>query len=62
MLRHPIYLLYGVFLLMVTAVAEYQGWSTTRLNEVKNVPRTIRDNPGAYRSIYRSFPHYTGGK
>jgi hypothetical protein len=26
------------------------------------VPRSIRDNPGSYRSIYSSYHHYTGGK
>jgi len=32
------------------------------MNEVKNVPRSIRDNPGAYRGIYSSYHHYTGRK
>jgi hypothetical protein len=32
-------------------------------NEVKNVPKTVRDNPGAYRSIYGGYySHYVGGK
>jgi len=26
------------------------------------VPRSIRDNPGSYRSVYGYYHHYTGGK
>lgn len=62
MFHHPIYLAYGLMVLALTGVAEYRGWSLISLNEVKDVPRSVRDNPGAYRSIYRGFPHYTGGK
>jgi hypothetical protein len=42
--------------------AQYRGWSLDHINQIKNVPRSIRDNPGAYRSIYSSYHHYTGGK
>ncbi|MCL4401050.1 MAG: hypothetical protein M1436_00060 [Acidobacteria bacterium] len=62
MLRHPFYLAYGIAILALVGIAEYEGWTLTHTNEVKNVPRTVRENPGAYRSIYRWFPHYTGGK
>ncbi|OPZ79740.1 MAG: hypothetical protein BWY76_03501 [bacterium ADurb.Bin429] len=62
MFHHPLYLVWGLIVLALTGVAEYRGWSLTPLNEVKDVPRSVRDNPGAYRSIYRGFPHYTGGK
>lgn len=62
MFHHPLYLAYGLIVLALTGVAEYRGWSLISLNEVKDVPRSVRDNPGAYRSIYRGFPHYTGGK
>ena len=62
MFHHPLYLAYGLIVLALAGVAEYRGWSLISLNEVKDVPRSVRDNPGAYRSIYRGFPHYTGGK
>lgn len=62
MFRHPFYLAYGLLILAFAGTAEYRGWSFTRLNQVKNVPRSVRDNPGSYRSIYSWFPHYTGGK
>ncbi|MDP2996325.1 MAG: hypothetical protein Q8N47_02480 [Bryobacterales bacterium] len=61
-MSHPFYLAYGVLLLGLVGVAEYRGWSPTRINEVKNVPRTVRDNPGAYRSHYAFLPRYIGGK
>jgi len=57
-----VYVLYGMAVLVGLSVAEYQGWSLARINEVKNVPRSVRDNPGSYRSVYSSYHHYTGGK
>ena len=56
------YLMYGIFVLALLGVAEYRGWSLTPINEVKNVPKSVRDNPGSYRSVYSSYHHYTGGK
>jgi hypothetical protein len=61
-MSHPFYLAYGVLLLGLVGVAEYRGWSLNSVNEVKNVPRTVRDNPGAYRSHYAFLPRYIGGK
>ena len=29
------------------------------VNEVKNVPKSVRDNPGAYRSIYGGYHRYS---
>ena len=55
-------LLFGTLVLGLYTGAEYRGWSLTSYNEVKNIPKSIRDNPGAYRSIYSSYHHYTGGK
>ena len=49
-------------MLLTAGYAEYSGWSMTRVNEVKNVPRSVRDNPGAYRSVYSGYSHYSGGK
>jgi len=57
-----LYTIYGVIVLSVLSVAEYGGWSLASVNELKNVPRSVRDNPGSYRSIYNSYHHYTGGK
>ncbi len=61
-MRHPIYLVYGALLLALTGAAEYRGWSLLPVNEVKNVPKSVRDNPGAYRAVYASHARYFGGK
>lgn len=57
-----LYVLYGLIVLLGAGAAEYRGWSLATVNEVKNVPRSVRDNPGSYRSVYSSYHHYTGGK
>ena len=61
-MRHPFYLAYGLLLLALTSLAQYRGWSLLSVNEVKNVPKTVRDNPGAYRPFYRGYGRYYGGK
>lgn len=62
MFRHPFFLVYGLALLGLTGLAEYRGWSLLRVNEVKNVPKSVRDNPGVYRSHYGSTPGFFRGK
>jgi len=60
--NNPLFLAYGVLLLGLTGYAEYNGWSLSRVNERLNVPKTVRDNPGAYRSHYGGYYRYFGGK
>ena len=57
-----LYLVYGIIVLGLLGVAEYRGWSLNSVNEIKNVPKSVRDNPGSYRSAYGYYHHYTGGK
>ena len=57
-----VYLIYGLAVLSVLSLAEYRGWSLNRVDEVPNVPKSVRDNPGSYRSVYGYYHHYTGGK
>jgi len=61
-MRYAGYLIYGLLTLTGVSVAEYRGWGLERVDQVKNVPKTIRDNPGAYRSHYGFYPRYVGGK
>jgi len=61
-MNNSLFLLYGVFLLGLTGVAEYRGWSLSRVNQQKVLPKSIRDNPGAYRSTYGGYSRYIGGK
>jgi len=57
-----LYIVYGAIVFLGLSTAQYRGWSLATINEVKNVPRSVRDNPGSYRSVYSSYHHYTGGK
>ena len=56
------YLIYGMLLLSAASWAEFKGWTLTRVDEIKDVPKTVRNNPGAYRSHYAYIPRYVGGK
>lgn len=57
-----LYLIFGLGLLAATGVADTRGWLISTPDRLQNVPRSIRDNPGAWRSIYRGSPRYFGGK
>ena len=57
-----LHVLYAMLVFGLLGWSEYHGLSLNRVNEIKSVPKTVRDNPGAYRSIYRAYPHYFGGK
>lgn len=56
------YLLLGLLTLGTVAFGQYRGWSLDSIDQVKNVPKSVRDNPGSYRSVYSAYHHYTGGK
>ena len=62
MRNNPLFLAYGVMLLGLTGYAQYTGWSMSRVNQQKVLPKSIRDNPGAYRSSYGGYSRYIGGK
>lgn len=57
-----IYLIFGLMLAAGASYADYRGMSFLRPTEIKNVPKSIRDNPGAYRSLYRGSSRSFGGK
>jgi len=58
----PLFVIYGALLLTLTSVAEYRGWSWSNINQQRVLPKSIRDNPGAYRSSYGGYSRYIGGK
>jgi hypothetical protein len=62
MIKNPLLLAYGLAVLGLVGWAEYSGWSFSRVNEIRNVPKSVRDNPGSYRSHYLGYPRYFGGK
>lgn len=49
------YMAIGTLILGLFFYADYRGWSTTAVNEVQNVPQSVRDNPGVYRSHYTRY-------
>jgi hypothetical protein len=63
-MRHPVYMLYSLLLLGWLGYASYNGVPFLRasVNEQKVVPKSVRDNPGAYRSSYGGYTRYIGGK
>ena len=59
---NPLYLAYGLAIVLLLGVAEYRGWSLQRTHEVRSTPQSVRDNPGAYRPHYYGSGRYLGGK
>ena len=47
-----VYTVWAVAMLTLLGAAQYRGWSLTRASLSRNNPRSVRDNPGAYRSSY----------
>ena len=62
MLRHPLYLIFGATMTGWLAYTEWTGAGFDKVTHLQNVPRSVRDNPGAYRAHYSYIPRYTGGK
>ena len=56
------YAIWGVLMLALFGTAEWRGWSLLRATQVRDVPRSVRDNPGAYRSHYSGSGRYLRGK
>ncbi len=55
---HRIYLTYGLLVLGAMTYSEYRGLSFLSYDELQNVPKSIRNNPGAYRGMYeRTYFH-----
>lgn len=47
-----VYATYGIAVLLLLGVAQWRGWSLTSSTTGKTNPRSVRANPGAYRSPY----------
>ena len=47
----------GPIVLAVFGYATYTGTGFAGYDEIKNVPKSIRNNPGVYRSVYSRYPH-----
>lgn len=55
MAKHFIYLAFGFLVIGGAAAAEWRGWGLARTSAVKDVPRSVRNNPGSYRPHYVFF-------
>ncbi len=62
MLTHPIFLTFGLALISLVGYTQYRGYGNISVNEIKAVPKSVRDNPGSYRSLYVPNSRYFGGK
>lgn len=62
MKRPPLYALFGLVVLGTAAVAQFTGYTFTRPREERATPRSIRENPGAYRPVYGGSYRYLRGK
>ena len=64
MRRHPFYLLLGALVIAGAALADARGWTLASAIERRSTagPRSVRENPGAYRSVYRSSARTRLGK
>lgn len=61
-MRHPVFTLYGLALLLAGSWASMTGWTPFRSGPHLVSPKSVRDNPGAYRPIYSGYRRYSGGK
>jgi hypothetical protein len=52
MRRHPLYLVFGILVVLAVTAAELRGWGMTTPDEVRGVPASVRDNPASYRPVY----------
>ena len=51
-MRAAFYSIWGVSVPMLLGTAQWRGWSSTSASTGKVNPRSVRDNPGSYRSPY----------
>jgi hypothetical protein len=47
----------GALLLAGLAWSSYTGWNFGTYQMVRNVPQSVRNNPGSYRSVFVRVPH-----
>jgi hypothetical protein len=55
--------LYALSLIGGASYLDYKGYTLfSGVNQTRTDPRSVRDNPGAYRPIYSGYHRYSGGK
>ena len=61
-MRHPLFTLYGLLVLAGAGWTSWRDFGFSRVDQTRVAPKSIRDNPGAYRPIYVPHRRYFGGK
>jgi hypothetical protein len=61
-MMNRVYAAFGALVLGAFFWVHFTGWGFGDVDEVKGVPKSIRDNPGSYRSSYGWARTHTGGK
>jgi hypothetical protein len=56
------YAVYGTLLLAALTWTQLTGWSPSDVTQAKGIPKSVRDNPGSYRSTYGGWRSSTGAK
>ena len=56
------YWLFGLVVLTLFSAAEFWGYGYLDADKITNVPKSVRENPGVYRSHYRNYGRTYGGK
>ena len=51
------FVVFGALVLGAFAYGTYTGASLAPYEEIRDVPKSIRNNPGVYRSVYSRAPH-----
>jgi hypothetical protein len=51
------FVVFGALVLSAFAWGTYTGAGFVQYEEIKDVPKSIRNNPGVYRSVYSRVPH-----
>ena len=55
------YLGYCALLAATLTVTQFNGWCLADYDKVVDIPTTVRNNPGSYRSHYtHHYSHYSG--
>jgi hypothetical protein len=57
-----LYAVIGALVLAGLGWAQLTGLTLTGIDEARGVPKSIRDNPGSYRSAYGWARPFTGAK
>lgn len=56
------YLIWAALVTGVACWATWTGYWPAPVEKLEHVPKSVRDNPGSYRSHYSSYHRYYGGK